>query len=116
MNAQMPNFERLRADIGRSYVLDDTAAGGSVTVELVDARRGVPMNRLYACHSAEFALPPGVRLAQAVFDVWAGEECWPGLLLTPVGPGEDGRQRLQMVFHGLVSQDLARHAPSPAKA
>ena len=109
----IPDFERLQADIGKTYQLtfDD---GSSLPVEVTAARGGIPMNPRYCCYSAYMALPDAVQLGQTQCTVSSSNDVWPGLLLTPVGPGEDGRQRMQMVFHVLISQARPAHAPADA--
>lgn len=108
----IPSFDRLRSDVGQTYML----AGpwpGFVPAELLGVREGMPMNRRYCCYSAELALPEGMRLPQSTCTVTAGPDSWPYLLLTPMGPGEDGRQVMQMVFHTLIPQAPA-HATAGA--
>jgi hypothetical protein len=108
----IPSFDRLRGDIGRTYLL----AGpweGQIQAQLNGVYEGVPMNRRYCCYSAELALPHGVQLPQSTCTVTAGHDSWPFLLLTPVGPSGDGRQLMQMVFHYMVPQ-AAAHEPAGA--
>lgn len=100
----IPSLERLRADVGSTYLL----AGpweGRLPAELVAATEGVPMNKRYRCYHAELALPAGVRLPQLSCDVHAGDDVWPMLLLTPGAPHpDDARQRMHAAFHALIPQ------------
>lgn len=107
---KLPTFERLIDGIGSTCLLHG-GWQGPVSVELVAAHEGVPMSPRYCCYSAEFALPPGMFLPQCICTVILGEDIWPDLLLTPIGLDEHGRQRMQMIFHYLISQ-----APAPASA
>lgn len=94
----IPSFERLQSDIGRVYAFSG-AWDGQVEAELRYVRLGVPMNSRHCCYSAKFALPAGLGMAQATCTVSAGAEQWHHLLVTPIGPDDDGRQLIQMVFH-----------------
>jgi hypothetical protein len=102
MTQAMPSQARLEADIGRAFTLTIPDAL-RVEVQLAAVHAGVPMNRRYCCYSAEFAAPSGAQLPQALYEASLGDESWP-LLLTPIGPGEDGRPRLEAVFHYPIPQ------------
>ena len=82
-----------------------------VPATLVSVKQGVPMSERYCCYSALLALPVGLDLPQVSCPVDADGAAWPLLLLTPLGPGADGRHLMQMVFHTLVPQ-----APSATPA
>ena len=99
----VPSFERLQGDIGLTYQLSGPW-GGPVAADLRYVSQGVPMNSRYCCYSAGFALPQGIGMAQATCTVSAGSDQWHCLLLTPLGPDEDGRQLMQMVFHYPIPQ------------
>ncbi len=107
----IPSFDRLRADLGQTYLLSGPWEG-LLPVELKSVVEGVPMNHHYCCYRANLALPEGVQLPQLTCTVTAGTDSWPFLLMTPIGPGKDGRQLMQMVFHSLISQ--AAQAPAEA--
>ncbi|ANY86632.1 MULTISPECIES: DUF6916 family protein [Pseudomonas] len=84
-------------------------AEGSLAVELVDVNEGIAMNARHECFDLVFALPSGCQLPQHTYDLHAPDG-WhlPGLLMTPIGPAEDGeRQLLQAVFH------VRRATPNP---
>lgn len=102
MTHAMPSQAALKADIGRTFTLTipDVLR---VDARLAAVHAGIPMNRRYCCYSAEFAVPPGASLPQALYEVACGDQCWP-LLLTPIGPGEDGQPRLEAVFHYLIPE------------
>lgn len=102
MTLAMPSQARLEADIGRAFTLTIPDAL-RVEVQLAVVHAGIPMNRRYCCYSAVFAAPLGAQLPQALYEVSIGEECW-SLLLTPIGPDEDGRPLLEAVFHYLIPQ------------
>lgn len=102
MTHAMPSQAALEADIGRAFTLTIPDAL-CVEVRLAAVHAGTPMNRRYCCYSAEFAAPPGAQLPQALYEVAYGDQCWP-LLLTPIGPGEDGQPRLEAVFHYLIPE------------
>lgn len=108
----VPSLDRLRADLGQTYWL----AGpwdGPLPAELKKVRERVAMNARYQCYSADLALPQGVRLPQVTCTVTGGGDSWPMLLLAPIGPLDDGRQLMQMVFHSTVPQVQA-HIPAGA--
>lgn len=102
MNAQqaLPGLALLQAHRGQVVRLD-TPGGRPVAATLLRAASGVAMNAQYRCYSAEFLLAPGVHLPQAVYRLHLGEASWQ-LLMTPVGLADDGRGRLQAVFHAMA--------------
>jgi hypothetical protein len=100
----VPAFERLRRDLGQRYWLI-AASGERFPAELHAAVPGVPINARHSCYAARFALPPGVRLPQAIYTVQAGDDEW-NLLLVPVGPCE-GRALLEAVLHCPIPQASA---------
>lgn len=102
MTFAMPSQARLQADIGCTFTLTipDTLR---VDVELAGVYGGTPMNSRYCCYSAHFAVLNGPPLPQALYEVSISEESW-SLLLTPIGPGKDGRPLLEAVFHYLIPQ------------
>jgi hypothetical protein len=100
----IPSLDRLRADIGQTYLLRGPWPG-ELPVELTAADPGVAMGPRYCCYHAEFALPPGMRLPQVSCDVRAGDDLWTMLLLTPGAPHpDDTRQRMHTVIHTLIPQ------------
>jgi len=106
----VPSFERLRCDVGRTWRLSGPWAG-ELHAELVDASEGVAMNKRHQCYHAEVALPVGVRLGQVSCTVRSGDDEWPWLLLTPGPPAaDDARQRMHIVFHVALSQASAAAA------
>lgn len=109
----IPSFERLESDVGRLYVFSGEWEG-HVEAELRYVRRGVPMNARHCCYSAKFALPAGIGMSQATCTVSAGADSWDHLLVTPMGPDDDGRQLIQMVFHYPIVQAQAAAAPAGA--
>jgi hypothetical protein len=100
---KLPSLERLIRDIG-SICLIQGHRQGAVAAELVAAYEGTPMTARYCCYSAEFALPAGVFVPQSNCTLTIGDDTWRDLLLTPIGPDEDGRQLMQMVLHYLIPQ------------
>lgn len=102
MTSHVPTFERLQADHLKTFWLT-APSGERVAAELHAATPRVPMSERYCCYSALFALPPGVRAAQAVYAVQSEADVW-SLLLTPVAPSSDGRALLEAVFHYLIPQ------------
>jgi hypothetical protein len=101
----VPTLDRLRADLGQTYWLT-LPSGERIAGEVRAARAGVPMNEQHCCYSAQLALPPGVQLPQAVYEVHAEADAW-HLLLVPVRPGADGRAVLEAVFHYPLPQASA---------
>ncbi len=96
-DSSMPSYARLQARMNTTFAVRN-AEGFGVEVEMTDVYEGIAMNARYQCYSAQFALPLGLQLPQAVYAVHDGQDEWP-LLLTPVMPGEDGRSRMEAVFH-----------------
>jgi len=94
---KIPSFADLQAQMNKTFALRNSDGLGT-GAELIDVYEGIAMNARYACYSMQLALPPGVNLPQAVYAVHNGSEEWP-LLLTPVMPGDDGRARMEAVFH-----------------
>jgi hypothetical protein len=109
-STRMPTFEELHALLNHGFTLRD-GAGLEISAELIDVYRGIGMNVRYESYAAQFALPEGVSLPQAVYVVSNGGREWP-LLITPVMPGEDGRDRMEAVFHLLKTTA----GPKPADA
>jgi hypothetical protein len=101
----VPTLERLRADLGQTYWLA-APTGERIAGEVRAAHAGTPMNERYCCYSAQFALPRGMQLPQALYAVEAGADAWQ-LLLVPVGAGADGRALLEAVFHYPLPQASA---------
>jgi hypothetical protein len=106
----VPSLDRLRADLGQHYWLT-TPSGERIAGEVRAAQPGVPMNQRYCCYSAQFALPPGVQLPQAVYPVQRDADTW-HLLLVPVGAAADGRAVLEAVFHYPLPQTSAGQSPA----
>lgn len=96
-DSRMPSFARLQTRLHTTFAVRN-AEGFGAEVEMIDVYEGIAMNARYQCYSAQFALPLGLQLPQAVYAVHDGQDEWP-LLLTPVMPGEDGRSRMEAVFH-----------------
>ncbi len=105
---KMPTYADLTAQMGATFDLL-SADGLGTSAVMIDAYEGIAMNSRYQSYAAQFALPHGIQLPQAVYAVHNGKEEWP-LLLTPVMPGEDGRARMEAVFH------VAAHTPSKTVA
>ncbi|WP_271103588.1 DUF6916 family protein [Pseudomonas tohonis] len=74
--------------------------GEGVAITLVEAYEGVAMSARYRCYSAIFALPEGLQLPQHGYWLRSPEgEEWE-VVLTPIGPDEEGeRHLLQALFH-----------------
>ncbi len=107
----MPTFEVLQSLLAQSFTLRDME-GRETPAELIDVYKGIAMNSRYHCYSAQFALPENLDLPQAVYAVCNGSQEW-ALLLAPVMPGEDGRGRMEAVFHLLKTP--AGEPPAVAK-
>lgn len=101
----VPSLERLRAALGQTFSLT-AQTGERFAAELHAAIPGVPMNERHCCYSAQFALPPGLHLPQAVYSVQAHDDAW-SLLLVPVRPADDGRALLEAIFHYPLPQASA---------
>lgn len=108
MTLDMPSQERLRADVGRTFLLTESG-GQQRAARLTGVYDSIPMSRRYCCYGAEFAVLDGSALPQAVYDLSIGEEHW-SLLMAPIGPNSDGLFVLEAVFHYLLSQPTATAA------
>ncbi len=103
---KMPSRAELCACLRSTFDLlpIDRAEEVQVNAELVDVYEGCAMNSGFLSYSAQFALPAGVNLPRSLFAVRESRDggdvgqAWL-LLLTPVLPGEDGRERMEAVFH-----------------
>jgi len=123
--ASLPGPAQWRACLGRTFALAPPACSENVAAhaELVDVYECVAMNKHYVSYAAQFALPPDVRLAQSTYSVSEshvnGTQAAPQirdawlLLLTPVLPGDDGRARMEAVFH-VPSHAVAAAVTPPA--
>ncbi|MFV3307727.1 DUF6916 family protein [Pseudomonas sp. NY15181] len=68
-------------------------------VELLTVTEGIAMTPRHQCFCADFALPEGTWLPQALFRLaLPGEDGWL-VLMAPGLPDEQGRNVLQAVFH-----------------
>lgn len=94
----MPTFVDLQHATGNHFQLwisDDQA----LEAQLLAVTEGQAMSPRHQRYAAEFALPAGTVLPQAVFRLSPpGEEGWL-LMMTPVGPDSDGRPVLEAIFH-----------------
>ncbi|AXO89856.1 hypothetical protein ACE1YR_05430 [Pseudomonas sp. K1(2024)] len=69
-------------------------------VSLLEVREGIAMNEHYECYSLVLALPHGVVLPQAVFNLYGPGRAQPwALLMSPMRPEADGRHVLEAVIH-----------------
>lgn len=94
----LPSHDRFARATGQVFRLQlPPDHGFDAELQRVDAR--VPMNDRYECFALLFALPPGIALPQALYRVAGPEGIDCELMLTPAGPGADGRPCLQAVFH-----------------
>jgi len=95
----IPSLQELRDADPDGFVLQVGADQG-LKVSLLDVREGVAMNRRYECYSLALALPLGVQLPQAVFNLYGPgrEQPW-ALMMSPVLPEPDGRHVLEAVIH-----------------
>jgi hypothetical protein len=96
----IPSLARLRADRGLTYQLTDSG-GDRLAAELRHVREGRAMGRRYQCYAAQLALPRPA--AQDVYTVRSGDDEW-ALLLTPIGPDEDGQPLMEALFHVLKEE------------
>lgn len=94
----MPTFDALQQATGSHFQLwvsDEQA----LEAQLLAVTEGQAMSPRHQRYAAEFALPAGTELPQAVFRLSPpGEQGWL-LLMTPVSPDDDGRSVLEAIFH-----------------
>lgn len=95
----IPSLQELRDADTEGFVLQVGPDQG-IKVSLIAVSEGVAMNQDYECYSLAVALPLGVNLPQAVFNLFGPgrEQPW-SLLMTPVIPEPDGRHVLEAVIH-----------------
>jgi len=95
----IPSLQELRDADPEGFVLQ-IAADQGLKVSVLDVREGVAMNRNYECYSLALALPLGVQLPQAVFNLYGPgrEQPWV-LMMSPVKPEPDGRHVLEAIIH-----------------
>lgn len=95
----IPTREELQGADPEGFVLQITPEQG-LKVSLLQVREGLPMTPDYDCYSLLIALPQGVRLPQATFNLFGPgrEQPWM-LLMSPVKPEPDGRHVLEAVIH-----------------
>lgn len=96
--SDIPSQEALRQALGQIWRLSWEGHPG-IDVTLVDVNPGKPMNARYQCYDAIFRQPAGVDLPQHSYTLHspAGSAWW--VMLTPIGPDDDGARLLQAVFH-----------------
>jgi hypothetical protein len=94
----MPTQEMLMQSSGQRFQLW-IAPDRALDIELIEVAEGIPMTPQYQCFSAQFALPLGHDLPQAVFRVSRPDEDGWLLLMTPGLPCRDGRKVLHACFH-----------------
>jgi len=114
---KMPTHAELLARMNGTFLIRN-AEGFGTQAELIDVYEGVAMNASYVSYSMQLALPLGLNLPQTVYAVRAvdgSSEEWP-LLLTPMMPGEDGRARMEAVFHVKAQVATLVEADIPPKA
>lgn len=95
----IPSLDDLIRQLNQAWHLSWTENDG-VSVILIEAYESVAMNMRYQCYSAIFAQSKGMQLPQYTYRLQSPEGCAWDVLLTPVGPDEEGdKQLLQAVFH-----------------
>jgi len=99
LNNAIPSLQELRDADPEGFVLQ-IAADQGLKVSVLDVREGVAMNRNYECYSLALALPLGVQLPQAVFNLYGPgrEQPWV-LMMSPVMREPDGRHVLEAIIH-----------------
>ena len=96
--SDIPSQHELQQTLGHTWRLSWEGHPG-VDVELVEVNQGKPMNSRYLCYDAIFRQPAGVDLPQYSYTLHspAASSWW--VMLTPIGPDDDGARLLQAVFH-----------------
>lgn len=95
----IPSREDLRDADPEGFVLQISADRG-LKVSLLAVREGIAMNSDYDSYSLLLALPEGVELPQAVFNLFGPARTQPwALLMAPVALEPDGRHVLEAVIH-----------------
>jgi hypothetical protein len=95
----VPSFAELERHLQRDWRLRwDEGQGLAIT--LLEVAEGAAMNARYHCYNAVFAQPAGVQLPQHGYRLCSPEGAEWHVMLTPIGPDEDGdRHLLQAIFH-----------------
>ncbi len=93
----IPTREFLDAHINATWELHHPQLA-PLQARLVRVDDAGAMNKKFVCYSAEFALVDGERPHSLTYTAHCGEHAWP-LLLTAIGPDEDGQELLQLIIH-----------------
>ncbi|MBH3339815.1 hypothetical protein I5L51_11925 [Pseudomonas mendocina] len=96
--SDIPSQEDLQKGLGHSWRVSWEGHTG-VDVELVEVSPGKAMNPCYQCYDAIFRQPPGIDLPQYSYTLHSPTASSWWVMLTPIGPDDDGMRLLQAVFH-----------------
>ena len=94
----IPSQEELQQGLGHLWRLSWEGHSG-VEVELIEVSSGKAMNPRYQCYDAIFRQPPGIDLPQYSYTLQSPTQSSWWVMLTPIGPDDDGTRLLQAVFH-----------------
>lgn len=98
----VPSQADLQQALGQTWRLSWEGHPG-VDVQLVEVSQGKAMNPRHQCYDAIFRQPAGVDLPQFSYTLHSpGEASW-WVMLTPIGPDDDGARLLQAVLHTRTS-------------
>ncbi|MFZ6045559.1 DUF6916 family protein [Pseudomonas sp. CR3202] len=97
--SSIPTRQEFEQQLQQPWHLSWEGSEGLV-VTLVEVSEGTAMNARHECYSAVFAQPAGIQLPQHSYLLRSPSSAQWQVLLTPIGPDEDGeRHLLQAVFH-----------------
>lgn len=99
VHVSIPSRQELLDADPEGFVLQ-IAHDHGLQVSLLGVTDGIAMNQNYECYSLALALPHGVVLPQATFNLYGPGRAQPwSLLMSPVMPEPDGRHVLEAVIH-----------------
>lgn len=101
----IPSQEELQQAVGHTWRLSWEGHPG-VDVELVEVGQGRSMNSHYLCYDAIFRQPAGVDLPQYSYTLHSPTASSWWVMLTPIGPDDDGARLLQAVFNVRATENL----------
>lgn len=94
----IPSHEELAQALGQIWHISWEGHPG-IDVTLTEVNQGRAMNPRFHCYDAVFRQPAGVDLPQHTYTLHSPNATSWWVMLTPIGPDDDGLRLLQAVFH-----------------
>ncbi|UXY15301.1 hypothetical protein N8I74_18610 [Chitiniphilus purpureus] len=96
--SDIPSQDELQQALGQTWRVSWEGHPG-IDVDLVEVNQGKSMNSRYHCYDAVFRQPAGFDLPQYSYTLHGPDASSWWVMLTPIGPDEEGHRLLQAVFH-----------------